>query len=159
MRIAPVRTARLIVGLVSALAAVARAQVAPQQPAEKLLVLPLAVKTPADSAVSIAIMDVAREKLGGLARYKVMVASKPKPCDALKASDFACDVLLDESQALLLARFLNVNAYTTGALERSGGSPVASPRVRGIGSSGNPAPLPVTNGNPGPPGARRGGGA
>ena len=147
------RTARLLVGLVSALAAVARAQVAPQQPAEKLLVLPLAVKTPADSAVSIAIMDVAREKLGGLARYKVMVVSKPKLCDALKASDFACDVLLDESQALLLARFLNVNAYTTGALERSGGSLVASIRVRDIGSSGYAALFAVTNGNPGTPAA------
>ena len=147
------RTARLLVGLVFAPVAAAQAQVTPQQPAEKLLVLPLAVKTPADSAVSIAIMDVAREKLGGLARYKVMVVPKPKLCEALKASDFACDVLLDESQALLLARFLNVNAYTTGALERSGGSLVATIRVRDIGSSGYAALLSVTNGNPGTPAA------
>ena len=92
------------------LAPAAPAQVAPQQPAERLVVLPLAVKTPADSGLSIAIMDAARERLAGLARYKVTVVAKPKLCEALKASDFACDVLLDESQALLLARFMNANA-------------------------------------------------
>jgi len=117
------------------------------------VVLPLAVKTPADSGLSIAIMDAARERLAGLARYKVTVVAKPKLCEALKASDFACDVLLDESQALLLARFMNANAYTTGTLDRSGGSLVASIRVRDIGSSGYAALFSVTSGNPGTPAA------
>ncbi len=147
------RTARLVVGLVLVLAPAAPAQVAPQQPAERLVVLPLAVKTPADSGLSIAIMDAARERLAGLARYKVTVVAKPKLCEALKASDFACDVLLDESQALLLARFMNANAYTTGTLDRSGGSLVASIRVRDIGSSGYAALFSVTSGNPGTPAA------
>ena len=145
------RTARLVVGLVFVLAPTAPAQVAPPQPAERLVVLPLTVKTPADSGPSIAIMDAARERLAGLARYKVMVVSKAKLCEALKASDFACDVLLDESQALLLARFMNANAYTTGTLDHSGGSPVASIRVHDIGSSGYAALFSVTSGNPGTP--------
>jgi len=98
-------------------------------------------------------MDAARERLAGLARYKVTVVAKPKLCEALKASDFACDVLLDESQALLLARFMNANAYTTGTLDRSGGSLVASIRVRDIGSSGYAALFSVTSGNPGTPAA------
>ncbi len=147
------RTARLVVGLVLVLAPAAPAQVAPPQPAERLVVLPLVVKTPADSGLSIAIMDAARERLAGLARYKVTVVAKPKLCEALKASDFACDVLLDESQALLLARFMNANAYTTGTLDRSGGSLVASIRVRDIGSSGYAALFSVTSGNPGTPAA------
>src|SRR5256886_6201192 len=70
-----------------------------QQPTQKLLVLPLTPKSAADSVFSIAVTDVAREKLAGMARYKVQVIPKPKLCEALKASDYPCDVLLDETQA------------------------------------------------------------
>src|SRR2546422_7914594 len=70
-----------------------------------------------------------------MARYKVQVIPKPKLCEALKASDYACDVLLDETQANQLGRFLSVNAYTTGTLERSGGTIATTVRVRDIGSS------------------------
>src|SRR5438067_7350218 len=94
-------------------------------------------------------MDVAREKLGSMARYKVQVIPKPKLCEALAASDYACNVLLDETQANQLARFLNVNAYTTGALERSGNTPTASIGVRDIGSSAVAALFTVSRGNPG----------
>ena len=57
-------------------------------------------------------------------------------CEALKASDFPCDVQLDDAQARLLARFLNVDAYTTGTLERSGTALVAHVRVVDLGGSG-----------------------
>ena len=142
------RILRLVAGLVC-IAASARAQLATQQPSIKVLVLPLTVKTPADSALSIAVMDVAREKLGSSARYKVQVIPKPKLCEALAASDYACNVLLDETQANQLARFLNVNAYTTGTLDRSGNTITATIRVRDIGSSGMAALFTVSNGNPG----------
>jgi len=85
---------------------------------------------------SIAVMDVAREKLGSMAKYKIQVIPKAKLCEALKASDYTCDVLLDETQANQLGRFLSVNAYTSGTLERSGGAITATVRVRDIGSSG-----------------------
>jgi len=147
-----VRILRLVAGCVVAVAGAARAQLAVQQPTEKLLLLPLAVKTAADSGVSIATMDAARARLEQLAKYKVVVIPKAKLCDALKASDFACDVLLDDAQALLLARFLNVNAYTTGTLERSGGL-VAHLRARDIGSSGYAAQFTVSSGNPATPAA------
>src|SRR5438067_1433749 len=107
------------------------------------------VKSPGDSAFSIAVMDVAREKLGQMARYKVQVIPKPKLCEALKASDYACDVLLDETQANQLGRFLSVNADTTGALERSGGPMATTVRVRDIGSSGLAALFSVSVSNPG----------
>jgi len=143
-----VRILRLVAALVCITTA-ARAQIAPQQPTIKVLVLPLVVKTPADSALSIAVMDVGREKLGGMARYKVQVIPKPKLCEALAASDYACNVLLDDTQANQLARFLNVNAYTTGALERNGSTITAAIRVRDIGSSGLAALFSVSSGNPG----------
>ncbi|HEU5260914.1 MAG TPA: tetratricopeptide repeat protein [Gemmatimonadales bacterium] len=141
----------LVAGCVLAAAAGAPAQLAIQQPTHKLLVLPLAVKNPADSAVSVAVMDAARARLAQLAKYKVLVIPKTKLCEALKASDFPCDVLLDDSQAQLLARFLNVNAYTTGTLERSGGTLRANVRVRDIGGSGFAAQFSVSGGNPGTP--------
>src|SRR2546430_15498869 len=107
------------------------------------------VKSPTDSAFSIAVMDVAREKLGQMARYKIQVIPKPKLCEALKASDYTCDVLLDETQANQLGRFLSVNAYTTGTLERSGGTITTTVRGRDIGSSGLAALFTVSAGNPG----------
>jgi tetratricopeptide (TPR) repeat protein len=143
-----VRILRLVAGLVC-IATAARAQIATQQPSIKLLVLPLTVKTPADSGFSIAVMDVAREKLGSMARYRVQVIPKAKLCEALAASDYACNVLLDETQANQLARFLNVNAYTTGTLQRSGNTIGATIRVRDIGSSGLDALFSVSSGNPG----------
>jgi len=143
-----VRILRLVAALVCITTA-ARAQIASQQPSIKVVVLPLVVKAPADSALSIAVMDVGREKLGGMARYKVQVIPKPKLCEALKASDYPCDVLLDETQANQLARFLNVNAYTTGTLERNGSTISATIRVRDIGSSGLAALFSVSSGNPG----------
>ncbi len=142
------RILRLVAALVCITTA-ARAQIASQQPSIKVVVLPLVVKAPADSALSIAVMDVGREKLGGMARYKVQVIPKPKLCEALKASDYPCDVLLDETQANQLARFLNVNAYTTGTLERNGSTITATIRVRDIGSSGLAALFSVSSGNPG----------
>jgi len=143
-----VRILPVVVGL-GCLAAAAPAQQGYQPPAIKLLVLPLMAKTPTDSAMSVAVMDAAREKLGQMARSKVQVIPKPKLCEALKASDYPCDVLLDETQANQLARFLTVNAYTTGTLERSNGSLGSSIRVRDIGSSGLAALLSVTSPNPG----------
>jgi tetratricopeptide (TPR) repeat protein len=148
MRTARVRLLRLVAGWTVAAATAAPAQLAIQQPTERLLVLPLAVKAPADSATSIAVMDVARERLGQLARYRVMVVPKTKLCEALKASDFPCDVLLDESSANNLARFLTVNAYTTGTFERSGATLTAHVRVRDIGSSGLAALFSVSSANP-----------
>ncbi len=144
------RLLRWVVGL-GCVATAAPAQVSyqAQQPTQKLLVLPLAPKSGADSAFSIAVTDVAREKLAGMARYKVQVIAKPKLCEALKASDYPCDVLLDETQANQLGRFLSVNAYTIGTLERSGGTITATIRVRDIGSSGMAALFTLSSSNPG----------
>ena len=144
------RLLRWVVGL-GCVATAAPAQVSyqAQQPTQKLLVLPLAPKSAADSAFSIAVTDVTREKLAGMARYKVQVIPKPKLCEALKASDYPCDVLLDETQANQLGRFLSVNAYTIGTLERSGGTITATIRVRDIGSSGMAALFTLSSGNPG----------
>ena len=142
MRIVP------LVALLGGLVTAAPAQLAYQAPAEKLLVLPLMVKTPADSVMSIAVMDAARDKLGGMARSRVQVIPKPKLCEALKASDYPCDVLLDETQANQLARFLTVNAYSTGTLERSAGALTARLRIRDIGSSGMASLLSVSSANP-----------
>jgi tetratricopeptide (TPR) repeat protein len=146
-----VRSVRLVAGLLTAAVSAASAQTGTQQPTTKLLLLPLQVKTAADSAASIALMDAVRAKVGQSARYKAYVVPKAKLCEALKASDFACDVLLDQSQASLLARFLNVNAYSTGTFERGGGTMTARVRLVDIGSSGYAALITASAANPGTP--------
>jgi len=129
-------------------AGTAAAQLAVQQPTEKLLVLPFTAPA-ADSAASIQLSDAVRDRITSLAKYKVMVVTKAKLCEALTASGFPCDGLLDDQQARQLARFLQVQAYVTGAIARSGGTLTANVRVIDIGSSGMAATFSVNGGNPG----------
>ncbi len=126
---------RLVTVLTLGAATAAPAQLAITQPTEKLLVLPLGVTSPADSAAAVQAMDIARERLIQLARYKVLTVPKTKICEALLASGFACDILLAEQQASQLARSLSVNAYTTGTLGHNSASYTARIRVS-EGSSG-----------------------
>jgi len=133
-----VRAVRLAIALALGFGGAARGQLAITQPTTKLLILPLGVNSPADSGVSMATMDLARDRLTVLARYKVIVVPKAKLCEALKASGFPCDLVLDDAQARELARFLNVHAYTTGLIEHSKSALTARVRVVDIGSSGFP---------------------
>jgi tetratricopeptide (TPR) repeat protein len=144
---------RLVAVLAVGAAASAPAQLAVTQPTEKLLVLPLMVSSPADSVVSIAVMDAARERLGSLARYKVLLVTKSKMCEALAASGFPCDGLMDARQAEQLARFLSVNSWTLGTLSHnsstltaqvhvvSGGSGFSATFTATGGPNGSPQPL------------------
>lgn len=127
---------RLVALLVVAGAAAAPAQLAVTQPNQKLLLLPLTVRSAADSLISIQVMDAARERLTALARYKVLVVPKSKLCEALQASGYPCDVLMQDGEANQLARFLQVNAYNTGWLQRSGAKVNASVRMHENGGSG-----------------------
>jgi len=147
-----VRQLCLVVALMAGAAGTASAQLAVTQPTEKLLVLPLAAAA-ADSATSIAVSDAVRERTAQLAKYKVMVVTKAKLCEALTASGFPCDGLLDEQQARQLARFLQVQAFVTGTLTRRDATLTANVRVVDISSSGMAASFTVTNGNPGTPAA------
>jgi len=134
--------------LMAGAAGTASAQLAVSQPTEKLLVLPLAAAA-SDSATSIAVADAVRERIGQLAKYKAVIITKKQLCEVLAQSGFGCDGLLDPQQALQLARHLQVNAYVTGSLERSGNTLTARVRVVDIGGSGMAASFSVNNGNPG----------
>src|SRR2546430_10432847 len=105
-RTARVRRLRWVVGMgCAATAAPAQISYQAQQPTQKLLVLPLTPKSAADSVFSIAVTDVAREKLAGMARYKVQVIPKPKLCEALKARSEEHTSEL-QSQSNLVCRLL-----------------------------------------------------
>jgi tetratricopeptide (TPR) repeat protein len=123
-----------------------------QEPAVKVLVLPfMAAST--DSALSITLADAVRDRVSALTKNKIMVVPKAKLCEALSASGFPCNGLLDDQQARQLARFLQVNAYVTGTLEKNGTALAARVRVIDIGSAGMAASFTATNGNPGTPAA------
>jgi tetratricopeptide (TPR) repeat protein len=144
-----VRELGVVVALLAGAMETSAAQLtAPQQPAEKVLVLPFMAPA-GDSALSIAVSDAVRERLGQLAKYKVTVVTKAKLCEALQASGFPCDGLLDDQQAVQLARFLQVQAYVTGSLARNGTTLAAQVHVADIGGSGMAARFMANNGNPG----------
>ena len=123
------RVLRVLAVLTFGAAMAAQAQLAITQPTEKLLLLPLSVTTPADSAASITTMDVARARVVQLARYKALVIPKAKICNALQQSGFPCDGLMTEVQAGQLAHALSINNYNTGILQRAGGQIVAKMRI------------------------------
>ena len=135
---------RLVALLAFAGVATAPAQLAVTQPNQKLLLLPLAVHAAGDSVTSIQVMDAARDRLIALARYKVLVVPKSKLCEALTASGYPCDVLMQDGEAGQLARFLQVNAYNTGWLQRSGAKVSATVRVHENGGSGMAALIQVS---------------
>ncbi len=130
------RTLVAVFGMLTGAVGLAPAQLAVSQNTEQILLLPLGVGRAEDSAASVQTIDMARERLASLARYKVNVVPKSKLCEALQASGFPCDGLLDEQQARQLARFLRVQAYTVGRFEPTGSSLSARVRVLDIGSSG-----------------------
>jgi tetratricopeptide (TPR) repeat protein len=115
-----VRVLRILAVLTAGAAGSLVAQLAAPQPTEKLLVLPLSVANPADSAASIATMDAARARIISLARYKVNVIPKAKLCEVLQQSGFACDVLITPQQAEQLSKALGINSYTGGVLTHTG---------------------------------------
>jgi len=137
------------VALSLGVAATATAQLAaPQQPTERLLIMPFMASS-ADSAASIALADAVRTRVTQLVKSKIMVVTKAKLCEALAASGFGCDGLLDDQQARQLAKFLQVHAYVTGAFSRNGTTLSADVQMIDIGSSGIAGLFTATNGNPG----------
>ncbi|HYX81006.1 MAG TPA: hypothetical protein VE714_01350 [Gemmatimonadales bacterium] len=109
---------------------------APQQPSQRLLILPLMWSTSADSAGAIALSDAIRDRVNALVKSKVMVVPKAKLCEALGQSGFPCNGLLDDQQARQLSRFLQVHAYTTGSFTKSGTTLNADVQMLDIAGSG-----------------------
>src|SRR5205823_13999805 len=69
--------------------------------------------------------------------------------EALKESHYTRDVPLDQTRGHRRGRCLSVDAYTTGTLERSGGTITTTVRVRDIGGSGLASLFSVAVSNPG----------
>lgn len=120
---------RAVVLLTLAGAAPAAAQLAISQPTERLLLMPFPVVAPGDSAASIAMMDAARQRLGQIARYDVIVVPKDKICTALQASGYPCDALFDAQQVGQLASAMNVTSYNVGSFGRGGSGYAANVRI------------------------------
>ena len=121
---------------------------APQAPSQRLLVMPFQASA-ADSAGAIALSDAVRDRLTALAKNKVLVVPKAKLCEALKASGFPCDGLLDEQQAKQLARFLQVHSYMTGVYTKKGATLQADVHLIDIASSGISGTFTISDANPG----------
>ena len=145
------RALQIAVALTLGVVATARAQqlAAPQQPTERMLILPLMWSAPADSGGAITLSDAIRDRVNALVKSKVQVVTKAKLCEALGQSGFACNGLLDEQQAKQLARFLQVHSYVHGSYVKQGTTLTADVQIFDIGSSGISGRFTATNGNPG----------
>lgn len=135
------RVFRLVAVMVMGAASVASAQLAITQPTEKLLLLPLPGAAAGDSAASIAVMDLARDRVQQLARYKVQNIPKSKICEAYQSFGFACDpapsgamYIVDQSQAGQFAKSVGVNSYDVGTFAHTGSLYIAHVRVISGGS-------------------------
>ena len=143
------RAIQFVVALTLGVTTSALAQLAaPQAPSQRLLVVPLQASA-ADSAGSIALANAVRDRVTALAKNKVMVVPRAKYCEALAASGFPCDVLLDDQQAKQLARFLQVHSYLTGTYAKKGATLQADVHLTDIASSGISGAFNVSDANPG----------
>src|SRR5262245_51505269 len=110
-----------VLAVLAGLATTAQAQLAVQQPTEKVALLPLSVMTTQDSATSVRTMDAARTRLEALAKYKALIIPKKSLCEVLTKSGYQCDELLDAEESRQLAQAMGLDAYTLGRLERRSG--------------------------------------
>jgi tetratricopeptide (TPR) repeat protein len=132
---------RLVAVLALGAASVASAQLAITQPTEKILLLPLPGMAAGDSAASIAVMDLARDRVQQLARYKVQNIPKSKICEAYLSFGFACDpapsgamYIVDQAQAGQFAKSVGVNSYDVGSFAHTGSLYTAHVRLISGGS-------------------------
>ena len=135
------RVFRLVAVMALGATSVASAQLAITQPTEKLLLLPLPGIAAGDSAASIAVMDLARDRVQQLARYKVQSIPKSKICEAFVSFGFQCDAasaggmyIPDQSQAALFAKSVSVNSYDVGSFSHNGNLYTARVRLISGGS-------------------------
>ncbi len=86
---------------------------------QRVLLLAPTPTDPADSAYAVEFGDELRGRLEGKSRRQLTVITKDKIGEALEASGFGRDALLDESASKQLAQFLQSDAYIVGRLEKN----------------------------------------
>jgi tetratricopeptide (TPR) repeat protein len=86
---------------------------------ERFLILAPIPEDPGDSAFAVQLGDELRSRVEGKTRRRLTVISKERIGEALEASGFSRDAILDRSAAEQLARFLQADAYTVGTLVRN----------------------------------------
>jgi predicted Zn-dependent protease len=104
-------------GPAAAFAQAGRPQV--QQQLDRLLVLAPVPADPGDSTMAIAIGDEFRSRMEGKTRRQMNVITKERIGEALEASGFGREALLDASASEQLARFLQADAYIVGQIDRN----------------------------------------
>jgi len=105
----------VVVGGLAATQLEAQAGRAPVQTERVLVVAPVPAD-PGDSAYAVIFGDQLRKGLEGKSRRQLTVVTKDKIAEALEASGFSRDALLDDNAANQLARFLQADAYVVGRI-------------------------------------------
>lgn len=103
-------------GVLLARPAAAPAQQRQAVQTERILILPPIPRDPGDSTFAVELGDVLRSKMEGKTRRRLTVIAKDRIGEALEASGFGRDALLDLAASEQLARFLQADGYTVGWL-------------------------------------------
>ncbi|GBD33533.1 Beta-barrel assembly-enhancing protease [bacterium HR33] len=85
----------------------------------RFLILAPIPEDPGDSAFAVELGDELRSRVEGKTRRRLTVISKDRIGEALEASGFSRDAILDRSASEQLARFLQADAYTVATLVRN----------------------------------------
>lgn len=112
------------------------AQLQRRGPSERILVLPLTVAQDDDTTFSVEFTDLVRERLASVARFRIAVIPKSQISEALQASGFPPNAILDLSTAQQLARFLSANALSVGQVSRQNGARHVEFRLLDVNRSG-----------------------
>lgn len=126
----------VVAGCFSLAAVPLGAQLQRRGPTERILVLPLSISEDGDSLFSIEFTDLVRERLASVARFRINVIPKAQISEALVASGFDKNAILDLSTSQQLARFLSADALSVGEVSRTNGSRHVEFRLLDVNRSG-----------------------
>lgn len=112
------------------------AQLRRQAPSEKLLLMPPIVSQPTDSTFSIELASLLRDRIASVSRFRIAVIQTPAIYEALTASGYQPNAILDMSNSQQLARFFSANALAVGEVVRNGEARKVEYRVLDVNRSG-----------------------
>ncbi len=103
---------------------------------KKLLILPPLPGDGVDSAYVRQLADAIRDRMDSKLRFKMRVVPKSKISEALQASGFEPDAILDDGGVAQLAEFLQADAYAVGRARKNSEAPEVDLRLVDLRRSG-----------------------
>ncbi|MGD2134800.1 MAG: tetratricopeptide repeat protein, partial [Gemmatimonadales bacterium] len=118
------------------LAGPAWGQLAVSRSSERVLFLAPRPQSDVDTSYVVELAERVRRRMSTELRHKLVVIDDDQICQALEASGYPCDAILNAGDADRLARFLQADAYAFGSVWEEQSRPMARFRLVDLRSSG-----------------------